>query len=364
MYDGAYQDHVNMHVRLPVGARSNHRLTGDSSEKFDSSSSMLPEEAAAWVRALREGKKQIRLIELAGPGDVFASASVTLECLELLQSDILGAELMLTCLGTGVAEAAPDLARLGVKTVTLLVDTVDIETVSELYDWIRPAKKTVPMDQAAGLLVEAQAEAVKTLTAAGIKVVIRTRVRTGGNDEELAQIAERMAELGAGGMELEGGEGVEFEKYVKELAGILPVTLYKAPSELPPPSSPQTCEDINLPTASSERPNVAVVSTNGMEVDMHLGLASQVLIYGPREDGLPCLLMARKTPGTGGGKERWKALAKECLHDCFALLATHAGDAPRKGLAQQGIRVILTEDNIEGLVDVLFGGGKKTKCEK
>ena len=119
-----------------------------------------------------------------------------------------------------------------------------------------------------------------------------------------------------------------------------------------------------MPKPTKERPNVAVVSTNGMDVDMHLGQASQVLIYGPREDGLACLLMARQTPDSGGGSSRWQTLGKECLHDCFALLATHAGDAPRKEFADLGIQVILTEDNIEGLVDVLYGGGKKKKCKK
>ena len=119
-----------------------------------------------------------------------------------------------------------------------------------------------------------------------------------------------------------------------------------------------------MPTPTDERPNVGVVSTNGMDVDMHLGQASQVLIYGPREDGLPCLLKARQTPGSGGGTDRWQDLAKECLHDCFVLLATHAGDVPRKIFTELGIQVILTEDNIEGLVDVLYGGGKKKKCKK
>jgi nitrogen fixation protein NifB len=33
-------------------------------------------------------------------------------------------------------------------------------------------------------------------------------------------------------------------------------------------------------------------------------------------------------------------------------------------LGAKGIRVILTEENIEGTVDVLYGGGKKQKCKK
>lgn len=362
MYDEAYQHPVSLHVRLPVAARANHRLTRDNTEKIDTSFAMLPEEAVAWVRALREGKKKIRSMELCGPGDVFASSPVTLKCLELLQPEIQGAELSLTCLGPGAAEAASDLARLGVKTVTLLVDTSSIDVAHKLYDWIRPAKKNVPMNQAAENLINSQSEAVKSLTSAGIKVVIRTAVLDGINDEELTDIAKNMAELGASAMKLEGGAGLDLEKLAEEASQFLPATVFKAPSELPPPSTPEACEDINLPIPTEERPNVAVVSSNGMEVDMHLGLASQVLIYGPRTDGLPCLLMARKTPEAGTGIKRWKEFASECLHDCFALLATHAGDAPRKELAEQGIRVILTEDNIEGLVDVLFGGGKKKKC--
>ncbi len=362
MYDGAYQHPVALHVRLPVAARANHRLTRDSSEKFDPSSAMLPEEAVAWIHALREGKKKISSMELCGPGDVFASSPATLKCLELLQPEIQKAELSLTCLGPGAAEAASELARLGVKTVTLLVDTVNVDTVHKLYAWIRPAKKNLPMNQAAGILINSQSEAVKALTAEGIGVVIRTEVVDGVNDQELTDIAKTMAEIGASAMVIEGGAGLDLEVFTKEAARFLPATVFKASQELPPPGTPENCKDTCLPTPTKERPNVAVVSTNGMEVDMHLGLASQVLIYGPRKDGLPCLLMARKTPEAGTGDKRWKEFANKCLHDCFALLATHAGDAPRKELAEKGIRVILTEDNIEGLVDVLFGGGKKKKC--
>jgi nitrogen fixation protein NifB len=323
---------------------------------------MLPEEAVAWVQVLREGKKKIRSVELCGPGDVFASSPVTLKCLELLQPEIQGAELSLTCLGPGAADVASDLARFGVKTVTLLVDTASVDTAQKLYDWIRPSKKNVPMHKAAEILINSQAEAVKALTTAGIEVVIRTTVLEGINDEELTDIAKKMAELGVSAMEIEGDEGGDLEKFVEEASQFLPATVFKAVQELPPPGTPGDCKDVSLPMPTKERPNVAVVSTNGMEVDMHLGLASQVLIYGARTDGLPCLLMARKTPESGTGTKRWKAFASECLHDCFALLATHAGDAPRKELAELGIRVVLTEDNIEGLVDVLFGGGKKKKC--
>ena len=100
-----------------------------------------------------------------------------------------------------------------------------------------------------------------------------------------------------------------------------------------------------------------------MDVDLHLGQAKTLLIYGPRDDGLTCLLETRKTPEAGSGETRWDQLA-ETLPDCFALLAASAGQRPREVLAGHGIRVLITEENIEGTVDVLYGGGKKGKCKK
>jgi nitrogen fixation protein NifB len=115
-----------------------------------------------------------------------------------------------------------------------------------------------------------------------------------------------------------------------------------------------------LPKPTPDRPNVAIVSSNGMDIDLHLGAAIRVLIYGPRQDGLTCLLEIRPAPEPGGGDNRWKNLAAT-LHDCFAILAASAGESPKKFLAASGIKVLVIEDTIEGTVDVLYGGGRKKK---
>jgi nitrogen fixation protein NifB len=362
MYDETYTHSMSLDIKLPIAPNANHRLSGVSDEK--TKTALVPAEALAWVQALHQGGKKIKTIELCGPGDVLASTRTTLDCLEILRPEIQGAELSLTSLGLGKIEVALELARLGVKTVNLLVDTVKTGTAMKLYTWIRPGKKTVPLEKAAEMLVNDQSDAVKDLQAAGIKVMIRTTLVSGVNDGEVLAIAEKMAGLGAAAMEIGGENPIDLEKLSVQASNHLPTTVYNPGPELPPPGMPHSCAEMSMPKPTDERPNVAVVSTNGMDVDMHLGQASQVLIYGPREDGLACLLKARQTPGNGGGADRWQALAKECLHDCFVLLATHAGDVPRRIFAELGIQVILTEDNIEGLVDVLYGGGKKKKCKK
>ena len=109
-----------------------------------------------------------------------------------------------------------------------------------------------------------------------------------------------------------------------------------------------------------ERPNVAVASANGMDVDLHLGQARQLLIYGPREDGLVCLLETRPAPEPAGAGERWQMLAG-ILADCFALLAASAGETPRSELARGRHHRPDHRGHIEGIVDVLYGGGKKGK---
>ncbi|MFN2369292.1 MAG: NifB/NifX family molybdenum-iron cluster-binding protein, partial [Desulfurivibrionaceae bacterium] len=114
---------------------------------------------------------------------------------------------------------------------------------------------------------------------------------------------------------------------------------------------------------SKTRPNIAVVSMGGMEVDLHLGQAYRVLIYGPRQDGLTSLLGTRPVPEPGIGGSRWEELAGS-LPDCFAILAASAGESPRRILGEQGITVLITDGEIEGTIDMLYNGTRKGKCKK
>lgn len=109
----------------------------------------------------------------------------------------------------------------------------------------------------------------------------------------------------------------------------------------------------------TNRPNVAVASFSGIEVDLHVGHARQILIYGPGADGLVRMLGARPAPEPGGGEARWKALA-EMLGDCFALLASGAGPRPMQVLEDQGIDVFIAKGNIEKALDIVFDVDRET----
>lgn len=367
-------------LHLPVAPRSNARIKFTSGPK--PKPAMTPEDAVRWLKHVTGGGTDmgIDIVGITGPGDPLASPEPTLRTLKMVRDEFPDMELCLTTVGIGGAECAPELAEIGISHVTILVDAVDPEVAEKLYAWIRPSTKTVPLPQAARDLLNDQAKTVLALKEVGITVKINTTVYPGYNAGHVEDIASTMANLGADIMavvpyapqdECEEGPdaaGPELLSTVRDRAA-RHIELMPAWDEcgvgtvgLTRPDKPDTSVP-GLPKPTQDRPRVAVVSSTGMNVDLHLGHARKLLIYGPREDGLPCLLETREAPEPGHGTGRWSDLSG-ILSDCFALLTASAGERPRDILSRNGISVVITDEEIEGTVDVLYGGGKKKKCKK
>jgi len=318
-------------------------------------------------------------VELDGPGDPLATIDATLATIALLKQQYPMVHISLTTLGIGGEQHTAGLAAAGLGSINVLADTFDPALAEKLYAWIRPGKKTVALQKVVPLLLAEQVKTVRAMAAAGVVVTIRTTVYPGINAHQVGEIAETMAALGARAMELlpycpdpQQADGpssptrMQMEQIGTLAAPHLALSIRQAADC--GCSSGSACgagisAQPGLPQPSTERPRVAVVSATGMEVDLHLGQAKTILIYGPRADGLTCLLETRQAPDPGSGEARWEQLAAT-LHDCFALLTASAGQRPREVLGTAGIRVLITEENIEGTVDVLYGGGKKQKCGK
>jgi nitrogen fixation protein NifB len=341
-----------------------------------------PTGALTWLAENLHQGAQISTVDLDGPGDPLAEIDCTMATLALIRGEYPDLALSLTTLGLHGEKYAESLAAAGVTSVTLLVDAVSRPVAEKLYAWIRPERKTVPLGQAIALLIDEQSLAVQAFKAAGCQVKVRSTVYPGFNDGHIEEIARVMAGLGVEAMTLapcqtmadqeeqllsppERATMLQLQKKgAKHLATLLTVEKENRLG-VGCPSRPGDCRNIAslLPKPSKSRPNVAVVSSNGMEIDLHLGQAYQVLIYGPREDGLVCLLNTRPAPEPGGAGSRWEDLAA-ALPDCFALLTASAGESPRRILAGHGIPVLITDNEIEGTVEVLFDGGKQGKCKK
>ncbi len=334
---------------------------------------LSPAAALAWLDEHQGQGLAVAGVELAGPGDPLATPGPTLETLNLVRQRYPGLALTVTTLGIHGHREVKALAEHGVSQLTLMVEAVNVEVAKEVYAWIRPGKCTVPLAQAAGILLQEQATCLAACLQAGIAVTIRTVVQPGINDRHVEAIADQMAALGATAMIILPGPprsdgeriipapSLERMRDLRAAAGRhLPIL--EAPAAALDPAIPPAASASLRPRPSRSRPNVAVVSGDGLAVDRHLGQASRVLIYGPREDGLVALLASRSLPTAGGGAGRWQALAG-LLPDCFALLAASAGDTPRAALQGHGITVLTTEGEVEGAVDHLYAAGKPRRRE-
>jgi nitrogen fixation protein NifB len=357
-------------LHLPVAPRSNARTRFADNEK--SKPAITPEEALRWLDHVVEQAKPISLVGITGPGDPLAVPGPSLRTLRLIRQQHPGIGLCLTTLGLNAADYADELAELGLSHVTLLVDAVNPEIAEKVYAWIRPSTKTVPLDEAARLLVNEQARALTALKKAGLVVKINTTVYPACNAGHVEEIAAAMATLGADIMAVVPFIPVEGDRVSPELMAEVRERAARHMDLMPSwkecgeglvgldRPDKQDASVTVLPKPSTDRPNVAVVSSTGMDIDLHLGHAIKAMIYGPREDGLACLIESRDLPEPGSGSKRWETLA-ETLGDCFVLLTASAGDKPRQILSRQGLSVLITDGGIEGTVDVLYGGGKKGK---
>jgi len=360
-------------LHLPVAPRALARIRFADNAKFRPA--MMPEEAVAWLdHVLAQGKK-IDIVGITGPGDPLAVPEASLRTLKLVRDKYPDISLCMTTLGVNGALYALELAEIGLSHITILVDAVAPEVAEKLYAWVRPSTRTMPLPEAVKTLLDEQAKAIIAFKKAGITVKINTTVYPGYNAGHVESIAEAMATLGADVMavvpfhpseEIEGNpapSGTELLSAVRDRAA-QHMDLMPGWSEcgedvvgLETPGVDSAPVSI-LPKSTKDRPNVGVVSSNGMDVDLHLGHAVKVLVYGPREDGLACLLETREAPEPGSGSSRWHELAR-LLDDCFVLLTASAGDKPREILSRKGLSVLIAETEIESTVDMLYGGGKK-----
>ncbi|HKI81935.1 MAG TPA: NifB/NifX family molybdenum-iron cluster-binding protein [Pseudodesulfovibrio sp.] len=332
------------------------------------SEALSPEAAVAILSRLASQGLVVTGVELAGPGDPLATPESTLETLALIKRDQPDLPVNLVTLGLGGASLVEILAAHGLERITILADAIDPEILGRLYAWIRPGNRTIAIDEAARALLGEQARTIAAAREAGLSIDIRTTLYPGINETEIAKLGAQMKELGATTMTVlpfhpapgeEDSPPIPDPEMLREARCRAEAWLPRAPEDARlDTNGAENPGDLILPRPSRERPNLAVVSSNGLEIDLHLGEAIYLMIYGPREDGLPCLLGTRPAPEPGGGGNRWRELA-ETLNDCFALLTASAGDSPHRILAESNIAVLTTKGEVEGLVDKFFGGGRK-----
>ena len=356
-------------TRLPVAPRVNHRIRF-APLQAKHPTPVLPQEAIRMVEGLRAAGSKVDSVLISGPGDPLAEVELPLATIGQLRETFPDLQIVLRALGIGGLQHADKFQQAGISEVELLIDGVLPQVLELIYAWIRPGFKTLKLSEAVHILIDEQAKSIQAFKDAGVKVRVITTFYPTVNDDHLLVLARQVADLGADEMILTPytpppeadiflptPEPAAIQTLIEALSAYLPVREGRAEAH-PTAGSDQTPS--LLPHPRKDRPNVAVVSSNGMDIDLHLGQAPQLLVYGPRADGLNCLLECRPVPEAGAGTDRWDILASS-IPDCFALLTANAGERPRRILDGHGIQVIITQNEIEGTVDTLYGGGKKCR---
>ncbi len=338
-----------------------------------------PEQAVEYVRRAKDSLGEIAAVSITGPGEPMAQPGRTLQVLVALRQAFPELALRVSSNGLGLAEQAETLARLNVGLVTLRAHAVSVESLGRLFAWIRPGVRTLTIKLAAGEMLAAQVLAVQALHGQGLNVKVHSLLVPGINDAEMGPLARIMAEAGASCMHVHpfatfagapedarpptAGELAKARsaaaRHLEQIDFCRACAGQGDPSALTGPAGPigvaGLAATIDGPT--TERPYVAVATTDGSEVNEHLGRARRLLIYGA-EGGMGRLVGVREVPEPGGGEERWKKLA-ETLADCCALLVADAGETPRAALAANGLRVRRVGGFIEDAVADTLGLQRK-----
>jgi len=331
---------------------------------------LSPGQALAYLRTLLERRQDISVVGIAGPGDPFAGAELTMETLRRVHAEFPDKLLCVATNGLGIGPHIPELAQLGVSHVTVTINAIDPEIGAKVYAWVRDGRRVLRGVEGAKFILERQTAAVKALSASGITVKINSIIMPGINDQHLLEVARFVKELGAGIMNcipLIPAPGSVFAEVPAPGAELIERIRQQAAAVLPQMSHCSRCradacgllnegtqpialatllEAARLPLNPDEiRPNVAVASREGLLVNQHLGEAEHLLIF-RRGEPRPLLIEERMTPAPGSGVDRWLELA-ESLKDCHAVLVSGVGPSPRRVLERSGLKVIQTEGLIE-----------------
>ena len=167
-----------------------------------SSRVMTPEEASAHLDKALAAMPYLSVAGVAGPGDPFCDPEPTLTCLELISRSHPGLLLCVATNGLNLPIHVPRLAELGVKHVTLTINSLKPGVAARLHLQVKDGKRVLSGPAAGELLIQRQLEALTSLKALGMTVKINTVLVPGVNQEEVVGVARAAAGLGADLMNL------------------------------------------------------------------------------------------------------------------------------------------------------------------
>ena len=307
-----------------------------------------------------------------------------MELIRLKDSEVI------VCISTNGLELLPyidQLKELEVSHLTVTVNAVNPVVGKKVYSWVRGKTGTLRGVDGAAYILEKQEEAVRKAAEAGMTIKINSIILPGINDLHIPSIAEKIAKWGAyihnclpvivvpesdiGGKMNEPDRFMvhsirkEAGKYLPQMKhcarcradaiGLLGEENTKEVNEFLYEVKKESFFDLE------NRSNIAVVSMEGVFVNMHLGEAAFFRIYNHEKHDNA--FEERIAPPKGNGDIRWRTIAK-MLADCRTLLVSGIGERPLKILTESGLNVQVVEGLISDLVEAVWNNKELAAFKK
>lgn len=391
--------HTHARIHLPVAPHCNMQCNY-CNRKFScvnesrpgvTSKILTPGQAISYLRQAAEKLKNLSVVGIAGPGDPFANAFATLETLSMVKAEFPHLLLCVATNGLNLFPYIDDLLSIGISHVTVTVNAVNPTIGARFYEWVDLGNRRLRGAEAAVELWQVQAESIRALASKGVIVKINTIYTPGINDAHIETVAKTVSVLGASILNVMPllptaqtpfaaiGEPdraalkrarVAAQRHIPQMThcsrcradavGLLGEQnneammemLKEAGSHDPRFAMLEAMPEPRLTSASAlrfrpttERPNIAVATRDGLFINQHLGETSMLHIYRPGERR-SALIDRRSVQQDLNGPSRWLSIVEK-LRDCAGLLVSGAGAVPRKLFAHYGIPIAIVEGSID-----------------
>ena len=383
----AHHSFARMH--LPVAPRCNIQCNY-CNRKFDCSNESRPgvtsavldsRQALEKVRAVKEAIPQLSVVGIAGPGDPLANEN-TFETLELIGREMPDLTLCVSTNGLALPDCARRLYDLGVRFVTVTMNSMDPEIGARIYDAVVFEGRKYSGTEGAGILIDRQTEGIRMCVELGMLVKINIVMIPGINDSHIPDLVAYVRSLGI---------------YMVNILPLIPVEGTKfsdlrAPTPLERRDMMDRCgldgrmmrhcrqcradaigllgqdrsaEFMNIGgcglddrmnvtfETEHDESKVAVATSDGKNVNCGFGNASEFRIYAT--DGntvrfLRTVAVDRSGPVSGRDhREHIESIIRQ-LGDCGTVIVEEIGPMPSRILSELGVRVVMTQGDVNEAV--------------
>lgn len=146
---------------------------------------------------VKEKIPNLSVVGIAGPGDALANWDKTREAIERIKQ---ANPEMIFCLSTNglmLPHYAPEIVELGIKHVTVTMNTLSPNTGAKIYRHVYYQGKKYTGTEGTQILLDNQQTGIQYLAGKGILVKVNMVMIKGINDQEIPSVVKRVKQLGA-----------------------------------------------------------------------------------------------------------------------------------------------------------------------